>query len=124
MNYSTLGRIQNSERERDTILSNVAGGKFRHRVKLRLAGLTESLRIHYKAMLALEISAHDLKQEHLERIKQLAVLCESDVRICSDKIKQAAFVRPLRRDRKIQADAGDDLRQEFFCAFARFVHNQ
>ena len=87
MNYPALGRIENSKRKRNSILSNMSGSKLCHRMKLRFAGLAKPIGIDHESMLAIEAAAHRLEQQHLKRVKQLAVLRKSKVRIVAAEIQ-------------------------------------
>src|SRR6185436_9854777 len=110
MNDPSLGRIQNSEGKWNAVLANMTGGKFRHRVKLGFARLTKSVGIDDEAMLSIKVASHRLKQNYLERVQQLTVLRKREMRIVAAEIQQAALIRPLGRDLRIETHLGDDLR--------------
>jgi hypothetical protein len=95
VNYATLGRIENTERKRNSILTNMSGREFRHRVKLSSTGLAKTVRINYESMLSIQRAAHRLEEQYLERVEQLAVLSVREMRISAAQIQHTPFVRPL-----------------------------
>src|SRR5688572_30338127 len=79
MDHTALGRIQNTECERDSVFPYLICGKLCHRVKLGLASLSEAVGVDDKPVRAVKLAAHRLKEEHFKGVQQFAVLSQSNV---------------------------------------------
>jgi hypothetical protein len=109
MNYSALGRSKDSEREWNSVLSDMPGSELCHRMQLGFARLTKTVRIDNEPMLAIETPTHYLEEQNLECIQQLAVLGKREVRIIAAQIQQTSFVSPGCVHRQIEAKISHDL---------------
>jgi hypothetical protein len=77
MDDPPLGRVQNSERKRNAILSNMSGGELSHRMQLGFSSLTKTFGVDNEPVLTIETPSHRLKEDHLERIKHFTIFSES-----------------------------------------------
>lgn len=122
MNHAAFSRIQHAEGKRRAVFTHLIAGETGHCLKFGFSGSPVTVGVNYKAVIAVELAAVDLKQKCLERIEHFAVFGQGKMSILTFQIQQAAFVSPLRRDFDIEAQIGYDLGQKLLGILANFVN--
>lgn len=110
MDYPALGRVQHTKCEWYSVLANMPGGKFCHSVQLSFSRLAKAVGVDDESVLTIQAPTHDLKQQHFECVKQLAILGQGKVRIVTTQVEQASLVGPMRFYREVKPEVRYDLR--------------